>query len=128
MNANKVVPKWVKRLGMESWEWKCDWKTPATSDNLEVEDYASIAIDKGSRDLKIELNKDNKEGVDERVIVHELCHVFFESLDIIFKTVVNRIVTTKKDRDAFIELFGDVLESEVDAVTWALLKAWNKGR
>ncbi len=117
----KILHNWLKILGLESYEVKCTVRSPREIKGLAKDDAAMIDISLGEKRLEIFLNPKDRKKWNEKLILHELTHVFLYRLWEFVDELIQKGYYDPKAQDALRATYERLEDETVDRLVGALL-------
>ena len=118
----KIVNNWLKLLELEHYQAKCSVRNPREIKGFRKNDTAMIDIALGEKKLEIFLNGKDPHTWNEKLIVHELTHVFLYRLWEFVDHLIQKGYRGRKAQEALKALYENLEEETVDRLASVFLK------
>lgn len=125
---DRVINKWLKLFDLENYAVKCFVRNPKQIKGLRKDDSAMIDIALGEKKLELYLNRKDPRIWDERLIVHELTHVFLYRMWEFVDHLIQKGYKSRKAQEALKASYESLEEETVDRLTSLFLKIAQKAK
>lgn len=117
-----IIRNWLKLLELDNYQVKCFVRNPKDIKGFRKEDTAMIDISLGEKRLEIFLNRKDRETWNERLIVHELTHVFLYRMWEFVDHLIEKGYKSRKAQEALKGAYENLEEETVDRLVAVFLK------
>ncbi len=124
----RIIHKWLKILELENYTVHCFIRNPNEIKGFRKDDTAMIDIALGEKRLEIYLNPEAKKKWDEKLLLHELTHVFLYRLWEFVDHVIQKGYRGQKTQEVLKAAYENLEEETVDRLVSILLKLKNPRR
>ena len=124
----RIIHKWLKLLELTNYRAKCSVRNPKEVKGLRKGDAAMIDIALGERRLNIYLNRSDRRTWNEKLIVHELTHVFLYRMWEFVDQLVQKSFRGRKAQEALKAAYESLEEETVDRLVAIFLKLRRRER
>ncbi len=118
----RIVHNWLKKLELDNYQVKCTVRNPKDIKGFRKEDAAMIDIALGEKRLEIFLNRKGRHIWNEKLIVHELTHVFLYRMWEFVDHLIQKGYKSKKAQEALKAAYENLEEETVDRLVSVFLK------
>ena len=118
----RILRKWLKLLNLDNYRVKCSVRNPKEIKGFTKDDAAMIDIALGERRLEIYLNRRDHQTWNERLIVHELAHVFLYRMWEFVDQLIQKGYRGRKAQEALKAAYENLEDETVDRLVAIFLK------
>lgn len=118
----RIVHNWLKKLELDNYQVKCTVRNPKDIKGFRKEDAAMIDIALGEKRLEIFLNRKGRQIWNEKLIVHELTHVFLYRMWEFVDHLIQKGYKSRKAQEALKAAYENLEEETVDRLVSVFLK------
>lgn len=118
----RIVHNWLKLLELDNYEVKCFVRNPKDVKGFRKDDTAMIDIALGEKKLEIFLNRQDRQTWNEKIVLHELTHVFLYRMWEFVDHLIQKGYQGRKAQEALKAAYENLEEETVDRLVSVFLK------
>lgn|GEM_PF-3000401 len=127
-NPKRIIRNWLKLLELENYQVKCHVRSPKEVKGFRKGDTAMIDIALGEKKLEIFLNRKDRETWNEKLLIHELTHVFLYRMWEFVDHLIEKGYKGQKAQEALKGAYENLEEEAVDRLVSIFLKLRQEGK
>jgi len=122
----RIAHNWLRILELDTYRVKTHIRNPKDVKGFRKDDTAMIDISLGEKTLDIYLNPKTKKDWDEKLIVHELTHVFLYRMWEFVDHLIQKGYQSQKAQEALKAEYENLEEETVDRLVSIFMKLKRK--
>lgn len=121
-NPKRIIRNWLKLLELENYQVKCHVRNPKEVKGFRKGDTAMIDIALGEKKLEIFLNRKDRQTWNEKLLIHELTHVFLYRMWEFVDHLIEKGYRGQKAKEALKGAYENLEEETIDRLVSIFLK------
>ena len=121
-DPKRIIRNWVKLLELENYQVQCHVRNPKEVKGFRKGDTAMIDIALGEKKLEIFLNRKDRQTWNEKLLIHELTHVFLYRMWEFVDHLIEKGYKGQKAQEALKGAYENLEEETVDRLVSIFLK------